>query len=177
MAGSASVNLVRTLLEGFGKAPERFVEDRAHQEPEREALELVVDVKLDLGPGWSRFESPPVLQKFERAIHVFDDDSHARVVERHAAGEALADGLVTDAHGGDEGLDPLPALAFADDAQALAERQEFGIALHIRHQIEHLDGRMLDGSAGTEGRHRSGGLPAESELIFKSRDFGPGTQD
>src|SRR3954454_9009596 len=97
-AGGASraIDFVRPVLERRDEASERLVEHRAHQEPEREALELVVDVELDLAPRRIGAKRPAVLEEAEGAVDVFDEDAKPGPVERHPRSEGLLDLLVAD---------------------------------------------------------------------------------
>src|SRR3712207_5165570 len=83
-----------------------------------------------------------------------DQDLPVRAVEGHAAREGLLHGLVADAHGGHQNLAALLVGRAADDVQILAERQELGIALDVRDEVEHLLGRMLHDPGGAERGHR-----------------------
>src|SRR5438309_1831161 len=83
------------VLERFGEFAERDVEHRAHQGPEHPAAELVRDEELDLaGVLRHRVKNPMVLHLPERAVEIFDQNAQPRPVERHFAGEGLADHLV-----------------------------------------------------------------------------------
>src|SRR5882724_2272678 len=58
-----TINRIRPLLEGCGKALERGVEHRAHQHRQQPALELVGEVKSDIAVGFgSGLEGPAVFQ-------------------------------------------------------------------------------------------------------------------
>src|SRR4051794_37703873 len=61
-----TVDLVRPLLEGLREFAEGLVEDRAHEEAEGEAAELVVDEEFDLRARPFRAEHPAVLEIVER---------------------------------------------------------------------------------------------------------------
>ena len=74
------------------------------------------------------------------------DDGARLGVEDDLGGEALADELVADHHGGDQHLLAVAALA-ALEFQRLAERQELGIALDIGDEPEHVVSRMGDAGA------------------------------
>src|SRR5436190_16626130 len=93
------VNLVRPTLERLGKAPESRIEHRAHQHSEHATLELVGNEKLDLACALARrVEIPAILHPAERSVEVLDQNLQVRPVERHAAGERLADELVSNRH-------------------------------------------------------------------------------
>jgi hypothetical protein len=133
--------------------PEGLVEDGPHEEAEGEALELVGDVELDGATGGIGPEGPAVLEVAERAVDVLDEDAQARAVEGDAGREDLVDAAVADPHLGDEGLDPLPARRPAAHGKPFAQRQELGILLHVRHEVEHFLGAMADLPRGAERRH------------------------
>ena len=76
------VNRVGALLEGLGKHPESPVEHRAHQGTENAALEFVVDEKVDRTTARARvFETPAIVEIFERAIDIFDVDDACCLVK------------------------------------------------------------------------------------------------
>ena len=67
-------------------------------------------------------------------------------VERHAAGEGLADELVGDRHVGDDDV----LVAFLDapaHPQRLAQRHELRIVLDIGDEVEHVGGGMASRAA------------------------------
>src|SRR4051794_17601519 len=86
-----------------------------------------------------RLEAPAVVEPPKRPVHVLHIDDKLRLVEHHLRGETLADRLVADTHLGHEDFAPL-ALTPRAHVEALAQRQELRIFLHIRHQVEHLHG-------------------------------------
>ena len=105
-------------------------------------------------PGAAR-ELPAVLQPAERPHrprHARRRHLQPRRIELHAAGEGLADGLVAHRHVGDENVHVPLALAAAH-GEPLAQRQELGVALHVRHQVEHLAGRERHAAGGAERGH------------------------
>src|SRR5690606_20654673 len=82
--GPAAVDFVGALLEGLGELTERLIENRAHQHAEGKALELVVDVELDVAPARRFPKSPAVLQVFERPLDILHLNFEARIVEGDA---------------------------------------------------------------------------------------------
>src|SRR5690606_5106850 len=88
------VDLLSALFEGFGKLAERLVEHRSHQQAEHPAGKLVGDEEADLASARIRLEAPAVLEIAERPVDIFDKDLEIGGVQRHAAGEGLADRLV-----------------------------------------------------------------------------------
>ena len=73
----------------------------------------------------------------------------------HLGGEALVDHAVAHGHGGDQHLLAVVLLA-ALDVELFAQRQEFRVVLHPRHQREHLLGRMGNAVRGLVDMHDRG---------------------
>src|SRR5437660_9943398 len=79
---------IRPPLEGLGKAAERGVEHRAHQQPQRTALEFVRDEELDLALRVAeRAKRPMIVKPAERTVEIFHVDLQARTVDRHPHGK------------------------------------------------------------------------------------------
>ena len=144
------------LLEGLRVAAEDAVEQAAHQHLHHQRLELVGDEELHVAASGSVGEAPSVLHVAERPARILGHAARVHLqrggVQHHAAREALAHGLVAHRHLADQ--DRLVALAPAlPDGQGLAQRQELGVALHVRHQIEHLARGEGHAAGGAEARH------------------------
>ena len=75
-------------------------------------------------------------------------------VERDAAGEGLAHQLVGDRHVGDDDLDAFRLLDPPPDLELAAQRHEFGIALDVGDEIEHLGGGVPNAALVGKLRHR-----------------------
>src|SRR5436305_2529198 len=164
-----AVNLIGPALERLGKAPERSVEHRAHQHGEYAALELIGDEKLDLARPFARgVKVPAVLHPAKRAVEVLNQDLQVRTVERHAAGEGLADELVGNRHVGHHGLDPLRAGCAPADLHRLTERHEFRVALHVGDEIEHVARAMANAPGGAELRHQAALTVARKSRALRS---------
>src|SRR5579862_2300452 len=99
----AAVDLVGAPFEGGGEAAERGVEHAAHHHGERAAAEFVGEKELDIaGIIAGRNETPAIVHAAERAFEIFDQDAKLRAVERHPAGEGLANESIRYGHVGDD---------------------------------------------------------------------------
>ena len=74
----------------------------------------------------------------ERAFEIFDQNLQLGPVERDAAAKRLMHQLVSDRHVGDENFGALPVRVALSHAEIAAERHEFGVALDVGHQVEHI---------------------------------------
>ena len=137
----APVDLVGARFEGGGEFAERSVEHRAHQRAEQAAAKLVGDEELDRREARLRgvAEIPDVLEAAERPVDIFDEDFQPRPVERDAAGELFADrrdSRLPCRRSGPRG--PRSSSVRRRTRKRLAQRHEFGIALDVGDEIEHL---------------------------------------
>ena len=100
-------------------------------------------------------EIPDVLEAAERPVDIFDENFQPRPVERDAAGEFFVDRAIADFHVRDQNLDAVVVHAPAAHAQRLAQRHEFGIALDVGDELEHVLGGMAHPPLVAKRRHRA----------------------
>ena len=79
----------------------------------------------------------------------------------------LADHFVADRHFGQQRLAPMSVSAPAAHPEAGAQRHEFGIALDVGHEIEHLLRPVADATLVAKRRHVSA-----LRRTFRGADYG-----
>src|SRR5438876_9186347 len=138
-AARLAVNHIGALLEGGRKPRKGCVEHRAHQDRQHAALEFIGEEESDVaGVVAFRLEGPAILQTAERPLQIFDQDFQVGLVQRYLTGEGLPHQLERHGHVGHHDLSAIRLRDALADLQRLAQRHEFGIALDIGDEVEHL---------------------------------------
>jgi hypothetical protein len=152
-AAPVTIDHIGTLFERVRQPAKCRIKYASHQQRKRPACKLVTQIKSDLtavrGAG---LKGPFDTQSTQWTVARFDKNATIDTVKRNAGSEGLTKNRVGDRHLGHHDLARSLCLASTDDI-AQAERYELRVALHVRHEIEHLVYAVVNLPLRLENRH------------------------